>query len=61
MFRRQQTYATVVKLLEKQDVPGGKVNILGGHSNGHSKHKHVCVHVAYSESQSQRQSAPIWG
>jgi hypothetical protein len=31
-----------------QDVPGGKVNILGGHSIGHSKQKSVYVHVFYS-------------
>jgi hypothetical protein len=30
-------------------VPGGKVNILRGHSVGHSKKKLVCVHVSYSE------------
>jgi hypothetical protein len=28
---------------------GGKVNILGGHSIGHSKQKSVYVHVSYSE------------
>jgi hypothetical protein len=32
-----------------QAVPGGKVNILGGHSNGHSKQKTIYVHVSYSE------------
>jgi hypothetical protein len=34
-----------------QSVGGGKVNILGGHSVGHSKQKCVCVyvHVSYSE------------
>jgi hypothetical protein len=32
-----------------QDVPGRKVNILGGHSIGHSKQKSVYVHVSYSE------------
>jgi hypothetical protein len=30
-------------------VLGGKVNILGGHSIGHSKQKCVYVHVSYSE------------
>jgi hypothetical protein len=30
-------------------VPGGKVDILGGHSTGHSKQKTVYVHVSYSE------------
>jgi hypothetical protein len=32
-----------------QNVPGGKVNIVGGHSIGHSKQKNVYVHVSYSE------------
>jgi hypothetical protein len=32
-----------------QDVSGGKVNILRGHSIGHSKQKSVYVHVSYSE------------
>jgi hypothetical protein len=32
-----------------QGVPGGKVNILGGHSIGYSKQKSVYVHVSYSE------------
>jgi hypothetical protein len=32
-----------------QDVPGVKVNILGGHSISHSKQKSVYVHVSYSE------------
>jgi hypothetical protein len=32
-----------------QSVPGGKVNILGGHSIGHSRQKHIYVHVSYSE------------
>jgi hypothetical protein len=32
-----------------QCVPGGEVNILGGHSIGHSKEKTVCIHVSYSE------------
>jgi hypothetical protein len=31
------------------DIPGGQVNILGGHSIGHSKQKSVYVHVSYSE------------
>jgi hypothetical protein len=31
-----------------QCVPGGKVNILGGHSIGHFKQKGVYVHVSYS-------------
>ena len=32
-----------------QSVPGGKVNILGGHSIGHSKQKCLYEHVSYSE------------
>ena len=32
-----------------QNVPGGNVNILGGHSIGHSKQKSVYVHVSYYE------------
>ena len=30
-------------------VPGGKVNILGGHSIGHSKQNTLYEHVSYSE------------
>ena len=30
-------------------VPGGKVNILGGHSIGHSKQKCLYEHVSYSK------------
>jgi hypothetical protein len=32
-----------------QSVPGGKVNILGGHSIGHSKKRSLYEHVSYSE------------
>jgi hypothetical protein len=32
-----------------QSVPEGNVNILGGHTIGHSKQKGVYVHVTYSE------------
>jgi hypothetical protein len=32
-----------------QSVLGGKVNILGDHSVGHSEQKIVYVHVSYSE------------
>jgi len=32
-----------------QGVPGGEVNILGGHSIGHSKQKFPYEHVSYSE------------
>jgi len=30
-------------------VPGGNINIMGGHTIGHSKQKTVYVHVFYSE------------
>jgi hypothetical protein len=32
-----------------QDVPGGKVSILGDHSIRHSKKKSLCEHMSYSE------------
>jgi hypothetical protein len=32
-----------------QGVPGGKDNILGGHSIGHSEQKTLYEHVSYSE------------
>jgi len=32
-----------------QGVPGGKVNILGGHNIGYSKQKCLYEHVSYSE------------
>jgi hypothetical protein len=32
-----------------QVVPGRKVNILGGHSIGHSKQGSIYVHMFYSE------------
>jgi hypothetical protein len=32
-----------------QNVPGGKINILGGRSIGHYQQKSVYVHVSYSE------------
>jgi hypothetical protein len=35
--------------LRGQNVPGGKVNILGGHSIGHSKKETLFEHVSYSE------------
>jgi hypothetical protein len=31
-----------------QSVPGGKVNIPGGHSIGHCKQKSACIDVSYS-------------
>jgi hypothetical protein len=36
-------------LINIPGVPGGKVNILGGHSIGHSKEKSVYAHVSYYE------------
>jgi hypothetical protein len=36
-------------LLYIQGVPGGKVNILGGHSICHSKQKCLYEHLSYSE------------
>jgi hypothetical protein len=39
----------VAKILYIQDVPGGKDNILGGHSIGHSKQKILYEHVSYAE------------
>ena len=35
--------------LEIQGVPGGKINILGGYSIGHSKKKTLYEHVSYCE------------
>jgi hypothetical protein len=32
-----------------EGVPGGKLNILGGHSIGHSKQETVYVHVSYCD------------
>jgi len=40
-------HGNVVYLI--QGVPGGKVNILGGHNIGHSKQKCLYDHVSYSE------------
>jgi len=37
------------KLFSIEGVPGGKVNILGGHSFGRSKQKCLYEHVSYSE------------
>ena len=39
----------MVGYLHIQGVPGGKVNILGGYSIGHSKQKTLYEHVSYSE------------
>ena len=38
-----------VRFKHIQGVPGGKVNILGGYSIGHSKQKTLYEHVSYSE------------
>jgi hypothetical protein len=32
---------------DMQDVPGGKVNILGGHSIAHSEQRNVYIRVSY--------------
>jgi hypothetical protein len=36
-------------MFDIQSVPGGKVNILGDHSIGHSKKTSSYEHVSYSE------------
>jgi hypothetical protein len=36
-------------VLHIQGVPGGSVNILGGHTIGHSKQKSVYLQVSHSE------------
>jgi len=41
--------AIIECLIYIQGVPGGKINILGGHSIGHSKQKYLYEHVSYSE------------
>ena len=38
-----------VVIMNIQGVPGGKANILGGRSIGHSKQKYLYEHVSYSE------------
>ena len=43
------TYIYVCVYVCIQVVPGGNVNILGGHSIGHSKQKCLYEHVSYSE------------
>jgi hypothetical protein len=40
---------TLMQTIYIQRVPGGNVNILGGHSIGHSKQKTLYEHVSYSE------------
>jgi hypothetical protein len=39
----------VTTCMTTQGVPGGKLNILGGHSIGHFKKKSLYEHVSYSE------------
>jgi hypothetical protein len=41
--------AQVYQILSIQNVPRGKVSILGGHTVGHSKQKIIYVRVSYSE------------
>jgi hypothetical protein len=43
-----------------QGVPGGKDNILGGHSIGHSKQKTLFEHVSYSERFRDRDILVVW-
>jgi hypothetical protein len=40
---------TMFHLINIQGVPRGTVNILGGHTVGHSKEKSVYVHMSHSE------------
>ena len=42
-------YMSMYYILRTQGVPGGKVNIVGGHIIGHSKQKFLYEHVSYSE------------
>jgi hypothetical protein len=44
-----QTYTYTTPPNNIQGVTGEKVNILGGHSIGHSKQKSLYVRVSYSE------------
>ena len=39
----------ILEFYNIQSVQGGKVNILGGYSIGHSKQKNVYEHVSYSQ------------
>lgn len=56
-FKQFAMYVSALKQLKTvahiyiyiQGVPGGKVNILGGHSLGHSKRKTLYEHASYSE------------
>ena len=42
-------YGSVIVVVCMCTYTGGKVNILGGHSIGHSKQKCLYEHVSYSE------------
>jgi hypothetical protein len=47
--RHSYASLTLATLSVYTGVPGGKVNILGGHSIGNSKQNSVYVYVSYSE------------
>jgi hypothetical protein len=49
MANSHQGHFTVMFPFQIQNVVEEKVNILGGHSIGHSKQETVYVHVSYSE------------
>ena len=49
MFNFYSIYIYIYIYIYTQGVPGGKVNILGGHSIGHSKQKCLYEHVPYSD------------
>ena len=49
LFHGNSGYANVPQYYIIQGVPGGKVNILGGYSIGHSKQETLYEHVSYSE------------
>jgi hypothetical protein len=46
LFKSTKIYLSILSI---QGVPGGKVNILGGYSIGHSKQKTLYEHVSFSE------------
>jgi hypothetical protein len=47
--RKIKSSTSTINVRYIQGVPGGNVNILGGHTIGHSKQKNVCVQVSHSE------------
>jgi hypothetical protein len=53
LIKSTDNFASTLTLSYKvqtiQNVPGGTVSTLGGHSIGHSKQKTVYVHVSYTE------------